>query len=82
MSKDGVALSMPPAYPGLPEPRKTDVTPFPIFGSESANMLCKSCNLQVITSAKSLTPLFKPTVKIGTIEPKFWGVQTVLDLLN
>ena len=64
MSKDGVALSMPPAYPGLPEPRKTDVTPFPIFGSESANMLCKSCNLQVKMLAQSLTPLFKPTVEI------------------
>ena len=63
MSKDGVALSMPPAYPGLPEPTKTDVTPFPIFGSESANMLCKSCNLQVKTLAQSLTALF-----IGAIE--------------
>jgi len=53
MSKDDVALSMPPAYPGLPEPTKTDVTHFPIFGSESANMLCKSCNLQISTRVDS-----------------------------
>jgi len=49
MSKEEeVALSMPPAYPGLP-----DVASFPTFGPESVAMHCKSCNLQISTRVDS-----------------------------